>query len=1574
MRLNFLFLVFVVISLGTFLYTCAIIPKSNDDVPPKVYILSPLKYSYYYSNLTIHIQVNEVYEKGKSVSFLDKVRVKIVSYYDHSELYNKEFKLSGYEGEVFDNVNLPLIFASCSIFVEAYDSSGNVGRESFDFYIQGSPVFYVSISSPVPSFSSFITNVSHFALIGNVNISTSYYGDISNIWVVLSNSTALYSNIIGNSQSFYFETNFGSLEENNWVYVYVLSTSNYWTNSWIWYIYDTNKPFVLILDPTNNQTIAVRYDVVVSSYDIYGVVSNFLMVVDENNNTNIYTVYYSSHPFVYRVSFSNGTNKVIAYAKDMAGNESYTNVTVIVDESIPWVVINNTSPVYVGVSNNVVTYGSSGVGGGSVITNIRLFVYTNSVIGYSTNVNFSSSDVTFSILHPVFMGTNVVGVVAYANNGKVSATNYYTVIADYMKPFVNFILTNDEIVVTDGANNFNLVLEVGDTNYSLGGFVYIYVTNYPSGNSYYAGFWTSGGVWTNTNTITLLGGRNDISVFYVDSFSNSSSTNLTNVYCFDNAVYVATDGNDSNHGTIYDPLKSVQAGVNKAYSLGVLNVKVKQGNYIPNAGLGNTGVGVVVSNEISIIGGYNNNFSSISGLSTFNGQNVLNHVIVITNTTNVIKLQNLRIIGGSNTSTTYPDNHGGGILIANVTNLVNISNVMVYNNYSLFGGGIGVVNSSNRIVFRSPVEIYGNVSSNGGGIAFSRSTNDVITIININISSNNSLYGGGVSIIDSKVSLGSLVRVRYNSSQFGGGIYLTNSSNSEIGAQVYGNSATSNGGGLYLWYSTNTTISGDVYGNSASYGGGLNLSGSTYTTISGSVYGNSAATHGGGLYLWNSTSNTIRGSVYGNSATHGGGMYLFNSSSNEISSSVYGNSATTTGGGLYLSGSTYTTISGSVCSNSATHGGGLYLWNSTSNTISGDVYGNSASYGGGLALGGSPNTTISGSVYSNSATNGGGVYLSSSPNTTISSNVYGNSASWGGGLNLYNSTNTTISGSVCSNSATHGGGLYLWNSTNTTISGSVYGNSANFYGGGLSLYYSLNTTISGDVYGNSATNGGGLYLSNSISNTISGNVYSNSANYDGGGLYLRNSLNTTISSNVYGNSANDGGGLFLSFSANTTISGSVYSNSANEYGGGVYLFNSSYNTISGSVYNNTASSNSGGIMLNNSSNNVISANVYSNISRGYDGGGIRLINSHSNFISGQIYNNKANSGFGGGIDIYLSTNNVVVGDIYMNSAGWGGGLSLRESASNFISNNIYSNQAGWAGGGVFLKLVTNNSILSHVFDNSASFGGGFDVEKTTNQSIGGFVYNNKASQKGGGINVEFSSNVIMTANVYSNVSQNIGGGINTTNSYVSILSGSVSYNVSSGNGGGIALYSSSGILSNVYFTNNISSNFGGAIYVGNGSGEIKLLNSIFFGNWSKNHGGAIYGVNTTNFTIQSNVFTNNYSSSTNTVITIASSILGSPFNNLKFITNVFSGYGSGSCAIWEEDLVVTNSSFDNDIKNHTIRNNIFYTNTFNYIYRDINVLASSTKTPGYIYSNSVDILNGNSSYHDADPSSGNVGY
>jgi predicted outer membrane repeat protein len=1401
--------------------------------------------------------VNKVYEKGKSVSSLDKVRVKIVSYNDNSELYNEEFKLSGYEGEVFDNVNLPLIFTSCSIFVEAYDSSGNVGKESFDFYIQGAPVFYVSISSPVPSFAWFITNVSHFALSGNVNISTSYYGDISNIWVVLSNSTALYSNSIGNSQSFCFETNFGSLEENNWVYVYVLSTSNYWTNSWILYVYDTNKPFVLILDPTNNQTIAAHYDVVVSNYDKYGVVSNFLMVVDENNNTNIYTAYYSSYPFVYKVSFSNGTNEIIAYARDVVGNESYTNVIVIVDESIPWVVISNTSPVYVGVSNNVVTYGSSGVGGGSVITNIRLFVYTNSVIGYSTNVNFSSSDVTFSISHPVFMGTNVVGVVAYADNGKTSATNYYTVIADYMKPFVNFMLTNDEIVVTSNANNFNLVLEVGDTNYSLGGVVYIYVTNYLSGDGYYTSFWTNGGVWTNTTTITLLGGRNDISVFYVDNFGNSSSTNLTNVYCFDNAVYVATDGNDSNHGTIYDPLKSVQVGVNKAYSLGVLNVKVKQGNYIPNAGLGNTGVGVVVSNAISIIGGFNNDFSSISGFSTFDGQNALNHVIVITNTTNVIRLQNLRIIGGSNTSTTYPDNHGGGILIANVTNLINISNVFVYNNYSLFGGGIGVVNSSNRIVFVSPVAIYNNVSSNGGGIAFSQSTNNVIPTNTIHIVANNSLYGGGVSVIDSKVSLKGNVEVRYNSSQFGGGIYLTNSRNGEIDAQVYGNYAT--------------------------YGGGVYLIDSVSNVLKGITYSNYATNLGGGVYLTNSHGNTMEMTIFSNKSREGGGVYLVSSHSNILSNDVYYNEASPFyGGGVGLNNSSWNTIGGSIYSNFAlTYGGGIYLNYSSSNTIGANVFGNKVSNEG-----------------------GGGIYLGYSVGNTISSNVYGNFA-------------------------TNGGGICLWRSTNNTISANVFLNKANSAGGGVFSIDSTSNTIGGNVYSNSSGDGGGLYLTNSHTNTISCNVYANVATNYGGGILLSASYSNAVNGSVYSNVAFNGGGVYFEYSLNNLVSGGIYGNNASNSGGGIFFKLSLNNTISGSIYSNIANTNGGGIYLNYSHNNTINADVW--------------------------YNKALGNG-GGGIFLYCSTNNT-------------------------ISGSISNNSALWSGGGIGFVNSTNNIVNSTIFGNIAYQGGGIALSSSVSNKINGMVCNNFTTNYGGGLYLSSSRDNTINSIVCSNIAKDNGGGIYITGSSNFYISSNVSYNVSYYNGGGIALNLSSGILSNVYFTNNVSSNFGGAIYVGDGSGEIKLLNSVFFGNWSSNHGGAIYGVNTTNFTIKSNVFTNNYSSSTNTVITIASSIsnLSEPFNDLKFITNVFSGYGSNSCAIWEEDLVVTNSSFDNDIKNHTIQGNIFYTNTFSYIYRDINTNATLgpgiPKAPGYIYSNSVDSLNnGLNYYHDANPSSGNVGY
>ncbi len=1354
MRLKFLFTAIFTFVLIVFLNTCTTLPQNNDNVPPTILIKSPLKDHFYHGKLNIGIEIHEVYEEGKSISQLDRAIVKIVSYHDGSTIYSKEFKMSGYQYEIKDDVNLPAIYSaihsSCTMIVEAYDVNGNRSEGSVNFYISDHPLFFVYITSPP---WIYITNVTEIELMGGISISPEHYGDVSNVYVMISNSSGYFSNSLGSSSSFYFYTNLSNLEESNWIYVYALSTYNYWTNSWIYYIYDTNKPFVKVLDPSNNQTIPTYYDIVVSNYDYYYIASNSLVVVDKDGNTNIYLPYlWSPSGIHYEVNFAVGTNEIIAYAKDEAGNENFDSIRIIADDTIPYVVVSNSSPSYVGDSN-FTTYGYSSVGGGYVITNIMLLVYTNSSVVYSTNISSSSGNVPFSILHPVFMGTNSVGVIAYANNGK-AATNYYTVIADYIKPFVNFILTNNEFVSSDTNEYFNLVLEVGDTNYSWGAYVYIYVTNYPSGSTYYSSFWTSGGITTNTISTNLIRGKNDIYVFCIDHFGNSSSTNLTNVYFFDNSVYVAHDGNDSNHGTIYDPLKSVQLGLNKAYSLGATKVKIKSGTYTPGNGLNSSGVGVVVSNSISIIGGFNSDFSSTSGLSVFDGQNLLDHVIVITNTTNTTTLENLEITGGSNRINSYPHNHGGGILAVGLRELLVMSNVIVRNNYSPFGGGIGIVNSSNTLFLVFPIKVHNNISSNGGGIAFSSSTNNCIPLGEAYVFSNTSIYGGGISIISSSVSL-SNVNVELNFSEFGGGVFITNSRNNKISIDVYWNVATNSGGGIYLVGSISNTLVGNIFSNK---------------TIN---------NDGGGLYLSNVLYNTIIGNVYQNISTG----------------------------------------------------------------------------------------------------NGAGIYLNSSTNNTINANVYSNRV--------------------------------------------------------VGLWY-----------------GGGIYLDNSYGNTINGNVYANSAGWLSGGIYLNSSSSNIISANVYNNYGNDsGGGIYLNFSSSNIISGNIYSNFATN-GGGIYLYNSGHNMISGYVYGNRAHNSGGGIYLDSSSFNT---------------------------ISGSVYSNMVNYGFGGGIEIIHTKSNILSGDVYGNYAIWGGGVSLRNSTNNILSNNIFNNWAGLAGGGVFLKgsLGTDFTHVK-IFSNTAQYGGGIQVEKTTNETITGIIYGNKANLRGGGIHVEYSSNVSIAGQIYSNFANLNGGGINITNSHF-YISGNVSYNISSNLGGGISLdLHSRGILENVFLTNNVSSNLGGAIYISNGSGMIEIKNSIFSGNWGKNHGGAIYGVNTTNLTIQSNVFTNNYSSSTNTVITIASSISnsGSPFKSLKFITNIFSGYGANSCAIWEEDLVYTNTLFDNDIKNHTIVDNVFYTNTFTYLYRDINTNSSpSPKLPGYIYSNEVDVFNtGDFSRHDASPSSGNVGY
>jgi hypothetical protein len=216
---------------------------------------------------------------------------------------------------------------------------------------------------------------------------------------------------------------------------------------------------------------------------------------------------------------------------------------------------------------------------------------------------------------------------------------------------------------------------------------------------------------------------------------------------FNGSIYVSTNGDDANDGL--SPSKPVRTLVKAMKIANTMEndinvvIKVSVGLYTPGDGLNSANTGFVINRpNVTISGGWNNNFNRVVGKSELDGNNSLYHVVMITNVTNV-KLENLVIRGGnangSSTSNSgeaymynisylvikgektndsppiksiFPNNSGGGIFVYGVSYLVIESNVMISGNYAKFGGGLYLDSSTNNTISGS---VYGNSAEYGGG-------------------------------------------------------------------------------------------------------------------------------------------------------------------------------------------------------------------------------------------------------------------------------------------------------------------------------------------------------------------------------------------------------------------------------------------------------------------------------------------------------------------------------------------------------------------------------------------------------------------------------------------------------------------------------------------------------------------------------------------------------------------------------------------------------------------------------------------------------------------------------------------
>ena len=250
-------------------------------------------------------------------------------------------------------------------------------------------------------------------------------------------------------------------------------------------------------------------------------------------------------------------------------------------------------------------------------------------------------------------------------------------------------------------------------------------------------------------------------------------------------------------------------------------------------------------------------------------------------------------------------------------------------------------------------------------------------------------------------------------------------------------------------------------------GGGIRLqnSGVVVTVINSTLSGNSTVS-GGGIYNLGSVT-VSNSSLSGNSATRGGGIY--NSGTLTVSNSTLSdNSAEDEGGGIVNHYSSSLTVNkSSISGNSADWGGGIYNL-STVAVSNSSLSGNSADDGGGINSNGTmtlSNSTLSG----NRATDDGGGIHNNSRVTVNNSTLSGNSALDKGG-GIYSEGNLSVSNSTLSdNSASIGGGIYNSGFIVTVNNSTLTENRAGESGGGISSFSgddTLNSITSTIVSGN----------------------------------------------------------------------------------------------------------------------------------------------------------------------------------------------------------------------------------------------------------------------------------------------------------------------------------------------------------------------------------------------------------------------------------------------------------------------------------------------------------------------------
>lgn len=665
------------------------------------------------------------------------------------------------------------------------------------------------------------------------------------------------------------------------------------------------------------------------------------------------------------------------------------------------------------------------------------------------------------------------------------------------------------------------------------------------------------------NSVYISGGKFVVSKSAVESFK----MNTFFVQGENEATYLpATAANDSNAGTYFAPLASVQAAVDK---INAINDGTTEYTIFVD--------GTVTAYSSGDYSANNSSFVNISLASTLslaikslssekavidagrNGQNADTtgwRVFYIGSKANVV-FENITVTGGS------LDETGGGIYAKG--NLTLKDCIVTKNKSNNAGGGISF--SGKELVLENTSVTYNKSSGNGGGI----NADGKVTISGSEILNNSATdNGGGIYFGDGEKTVPGTT-VNKNSAEFGGGIYMQDGTlNLESGAIIgeilnpdddtngiskvatssdYGNKATDTsysraGAGLYIQSGT-VNMSEGVYickNYTSSYGGGVYVSPNGIFNMSGGVIGWNFSRMGGGIIADGADASTSSYSVLNISGTakicynkadftsaegctgRGAGIFACGDLTISENVEIFKNQAAKSGAGIH-SEKKLVMKGGSIHDNNAeTDGAGIFAYKCEAELSGCTISGNEAGGNGGA-------------IYANNESSSKTIVKIGKENSSDDDVlIEKNSANRGGAF--YGADNADFvmnAGKVSENYSTGntsgdgGGAMFIWGSQSNYSTfimngGVISGNMAKNNGcggavhidhdtGGKAAFIMKGGLLSGnkaaDENGNGSKFGGAIYVKNGGQIKLGGNAVIEVED-DGNDIWLANDRKITV--------------------------------------------------------------------------------------------------------------------------------------------------------------------------------------------------------------------------------------------------------------------------------------------------------------------------------------------------------------------------------------------------------------------------------------------------------------------------------